>query len=40
MSVSRSVPAEWMFRANSICLVGQVAVDVVGELLAEDEDAS
>ena len=36
--LSRSVPAPWMVRANSTCFGGQVAVRVVGELLAEDQD--
>ena len=36
---SRSVPAPWMVRANSTCLRRQVAVGVVAELLAEDQDA-
>ena len=36
---SRSVPAPWMVRANSTCFGDQVAVGVVGELLAEDQDA-
>ena len=38
--VSRSVPAEWMVRANSTCFGDEVAVGVFGELLAEDQDAS
>ena len=36
---SRSVPAPWIVRANSTCLARQVAVRVVAELLAEDQDA-
>ena len=36
---SRSVPAPWMVRANSTCFDVQVAVGIVGELLAEDQDA-
>ena len=36
---SRSVPAPWMVRANSTCFGRQIAVRVVGELLAEDQDA-
>ena len=39
MRLSRSVPAPWMVRANSTCLRREVAVGVVGELLAENEDA-
>ena len=35
----RSVPAPWIVRANSDLAVGQVAVRVLGELLAEDQDA-
>ena len=39
MRLSRSVPAPWIVRANSTCLAGQVAVRVLGKLLAEDQDA-
>ena len=38
ISVSRSVPAEWMFRAKSTCFGDQVAAGVLGQLLAEDQD--
>ena len=37
--LSRSVPAPWIVRANSTCLRRQVAVRVVAELLAQDQDA-
>ena len=36
---SRSVPAPWMVLANSTWRGRQVAVGVLGELLAEDQDA-
>ena len=36
---SRSVPAPWIVFANSTCRAREVAVGVVGELLAEDQDA-
>jgi hypothetical protein len=36
MSVNKSVPAEWMFRANSTCLADQIAGVVLGQLLPED----
>ena len=39
MRLSRSVPAPWMVRANSTCLAGQVAVRILRQLLAENEDA-
>ncbi len=39
MRFRRSVPAPWMVRANSTCLAGEVAVRVVAELLAENQDA-
>ena len=39
MRLSRSVPAPWMVRANSTCFARQVAVRVVAELLAQDQDA-
>ena len=35
---SRSVPAPWMVRANSTCLGAQVAIGIVGQLLAQDQD--
>ena len=38
ISVSRSVPAEWMFLREIDLLADQVAGGVLGELLAEDED--
>ena len=38
ISVSRSVPAEWMFLAKSTCFGRQVAAAVLGELLAEDQN--
>ena len=38
ISVSRSVPAEWMLRANSICFGVRLPDGVLGELLAEDQD--
>ena len=38
ISVSRSVPAEWMFSRELDLLGGQVAAGVLGELLAEDQD--
>ena len=38
MSVSRSVPAEWMFLRELDLLRRQVAADVLGELLAEDQN--
>ena len=38
MSVSRSVPAEWMLRGELDLLGRQVARRVVRELLAEDQD--
>ena len=38
--LSRSVPAEWMLLGELDLLAGQVAGRVLGELLAEDEDAS
>ena len=37
--LSRSVPAPWMVRANSTCLRREVALRVVAELLAEDQNA-
>ena len=37
--LSRSVPAPWMVRANSTCLADQIALRIVGQLLAEDQDA-
>ena len=36
---SRSVPAPWMVRANSTCLGVEVALGIVGQLLAQDQDA-
>ena len=36
---NRSVPAPWMVRANSDLLRREISVRVVGELLAEDQDA-
>ena len=39
MRLSRSVPAPWMVRANSTCLPREVAVRILGQLLAEDQDA-
>ena len=36
---SRSVPAPWMVLANSTWRARQVALRVLGELLAEDQDA-
>ena len=38
MSVSRSVPAEWMFLAKSTCFGDQVPAAVLGELLAENQN--
>ena len=38
ISVSRSVPAEWMLRAKSTCFGREVAARVFRELLAEDEN--
>ena len=35
----RSVPAPWMVRANSTCLRREVAVGILGKLLAENQDA-
>ena len=32
------MPAPWIVRANSTCLPRQIAVRVLGQLLAEDED--
>ena len=39
MRLSRSVPAAWMVRANSTCLPVRLPSGIVGELLAQDEDA-
>ena len=39
MRLSRSVPAPWMVARELHLLGGQVAVRVVAELLAEDQDA-
>ena len=36
---SRSVPAPWMVLANSTCRLLQIAVGVLGQLLAQDQDA-
>ena len=39
MRFSRSVPAPWMVRGELDLLARQIAVGIVGELLAEDQDA-
>ena len=38
MSVSRSVPAEWMFLAKSTCLAARLPLGIFGELLPEDQN--
>ena len=39
MSISRSLPDEWMVLANSVCLRRQVAFGVLGQLIGQDEQA-
>ena len=39
MSISRSLPDEWIVLANSVCLAGEVALGVLAELVGEDEQA-
>ena len=39
MSISRSLPDEWIVLANSVCLRRQVALGVLRELVGEDQQA-
>ena len=39
MSISRSLPDEWIVFANSTCLRRQVAVGVLAQLVGEDQQA-
>ncbi len=39
ISVSRSLPDEWIVLANSTCLRRQVAVGVLAQLIGEDQQA-
>ena len=39
ISISRSLPEEWIVLAKSVCLARQVAVGVLGELVGEDQQA-
>ena len=39
MSISRSLPDEWIVLANSTCFGGQVAVGVLAQLVGQDQQA-